>query len=39
VEAADAGAATTDEHVKAAWRSPEVHEAIRAQLRRLGSKS
>jgi enoyl-CoA hydratase len=37
VEAADAGAAATDEDVKAAWNSPEVQEAIRAQLRRLGA--
>jgi enoyl-CoA hydratase/carnithine racemase len=37
VEAADARAAATDEEVKAAWRSPEVHSAIREQLERLGA--
>ena len=36
VEAAIKGAAATDEEVKAAWRSPEVHDAIKRLLASLG---
>ena len=37
VESAIKGAASTNEEVKAAWRSPEVLDAVRAILTRLGA--